>query len=118
MVSFLDGPAAGQSLALRRAPKLLRVVRGRGGAWDALDQLDDEPKRTEQIYVYLRQEDPKPTWIHLCMRPRSASGTYWTADYRYLPEQPADSQIRGTAAWRSWVTQQLPTLTNGVKHGS
>lgn len=107
MISFLDGPAAGESLALHRAPKLLRVVRTRKGEWDALDQLDDEPKPSEQIFVYRRRDDLPISRLHLlCGRGRnSGSGWYWTASYSVLEVQPGEHDTRTTAAWQAWATQ-------------
>jgi hypothetical protein len=52
IVTFVDGPAEGESLDLRRAPYFLRVVRGIDGKWDALDQLDDDPAMGETIFIY------------------------------------------------------------------
>lgn len=53
MITFRDGPAAGQVLQLRRVPVLLRVVCSSRGNWDALDQLAElaanghEPRQFE-----------------------------------------------------------------------
>ncbi len=109
MITFLDGPAKGESLALRRIPKLLRVVRSRRGQWDALDQLDDVPQPGETIFVYVRRDEPAPTWYHVCARGqgRSASGRYWNAEYSlFRGEEPADHVLRDTDAWRAWAAQQ------------
>jgi hypothetical protein len=113
VVTFLDGPAVGVQLQLRRIPLYLRVVHSGQRTWDALDQLDDEPKRNETIYVYRRDERQQPTKYHLCFRSRNkrASGVYWTCDYRFVAEQPADELVRSTEAWRAWVTEQLPPAT-------
>jgi hypothetical protein len=51
MTTFLDGPAKGQCLSLRRSPELLRVVE-LNGKWDALDQPEDEPKPGEKVHIY------------------------------------------------------------------
>ena len=52
---FIDGPAKGVVLDLERTPHYLRVVHdSETWQWDALDQLDDEPKPTETIFVYRR----------------------------------------------------------------
>jgi hypothetical protein len=109
MVTFLDGPAKCETLQLRRVPQLLRVVRSRQGEWDALDQLDDEPKATETIVVYRRRDDLQVSRYHILTgRPRRAgSGFYWMASYSVLPDQPADDQVRETAAWRAWATAWL-----------
>ena len=102
MVKFLDGPAAGVTLSLHRAPVLLRVVRSRNGNWDALDQLDDEPKPSETIHVYRLASEV--TNIHLCIRGKGKRGSGWyaMAEYRELPEQPGDEHTRSTEAWRAW----------------
>lgn len=103
MVSFLLGPAGGISLALRRAPKLLRVVRSASGEWDALDQLDDEPRPREEIFVYQLDETIPVERFHVCRSPRSSSGWYVRAQYLYLLNQPLDSDVRTTVAWRAWA---------------
>ena len=108
MIEFIDGPAVGQSLALHRAPKLLRVVRSRQGEWDALDQLNDEPKLSEQIFVYRRRDDLPISKYHLLCsgRAKRATGWYWRASYSAIEPQPGEHDIRDTAAWRAWATQQ------------
>lgn len=108
MVNFLDGPAGGVKLALRRIPILLRVVRA-GRRWDALDQLDDEPEPRETIFVYRRADDVPIRKYFICSRGRGKreSGLYWEASYRVLPEQPADDQVRSTEAWQTWAAEQL-----------
>jgi hypothetical protein len=110
MVTFLDGPAEGESLALRRIPVLLRVVRSRTGNWDALDQLDDEPKPTETITIYRRRDDLEVSKYHVRSRCRCESGFYWTASYSVLPEQPTDDQVRATSSWRAWATDALVAI--------
>lgn len=112
VVEFIDGPAAGESLALRRIPVLLRVVQSRAGKWDALDQLDDEPKPTETIFLYRRRDDLGITHYFVCSRGRGKreSGVYWNAKYAVLPEQPTDEEVRETAAWRQWATDALVKL--------
>lgn len=107
MIEFLDGPAAGQVLQLRRAPMLLRVVQSRRGAWDALDQLDDEPQATERIYIYRRCVLKPVSKVHVLCSPRKGSGFYWMASYRYLPDQPSDADVRSTAAWQAWAIALL-----------
>lgn len=104
MIRFLDGPAAGKSLVLRRAPLFLRVVQAPGGRLDALDQLSDEPQAGERVYVYVKAEDRGH--VHLLMSPRSASGWYAMADYRLHAEQPTDNEARDTERWRAWAMAQ------------
>jgi hypothetical protein len=110
MVRFEDGPAAGQTLALHRAPTYLRAVRGAKG-WDALDQLDDTPAADELIVVYRLAE--KPSQYHLlCGRGKrgNASGWYWNAVYRVVSPQPDDAVLRSNEEWQRWAqAQPLPS---------
>jgi hypothetical protein len=110
MIGFVDGPAASETLALRRAPILLRVVRSRQGKWDALDQPDDSPKAGEQIFVYRLAE--KPTRYHLCIRGKGKKegGFYWSGKYALLPESLADEVLRDTAAWARWCVRNFDRL--------
>lgn len=105
MITFRDGPAKGQTLQLRRAPFLLRVVQAADRSWDALDQLDDKPKRNEQIIVY--QLDPQTlTRYHLSCGRWGGSGWYMSGEYFVLEPQPDEEHLRETDAWRRWATQQ------------
>lgn len=97
MVKFLDGPAAGECLALRRAPSLLRVVKG-PREWDALDQLNDVPKRNERVYAYRLKGKALPVRLNA----RGCCGWYQLADYIYEADQPADAVMRDTVKWREW----------------
>jgi hypothetical protein len=107
MATFLDGPAAGASLALRRAPIFLRVVIGPRGKVDALDQLDDEPNANESVHVYRKRVDgPRG---HVCGRP---GGCFELGEYRYLPDAPGE-ELRAKAAWRTWVEQQAEASLSG-----
>lgn len=102
MVTFTDGPAAGESLSLRRAPRFLRVTRFQrsGWVWDALDQFGDEPNPCETLYAYERVGEAN--YVHMRMSPRSASGFYAMASYHFVPEQPSDQVMRDTDSWRAW----------------
>ena len=113
MIRFVDGPAAGQTMLLHRAPRFLRVVRGPGGKWDACDQLDDVPADDETITVYARGPE-KPGVLHVNMG-RLGGGWYVVAAYRLQPAQPADWQARETSAWQDWCRDQtgaaVPIIT-------
>lgn len=103
MTRFEGGPAHDEVLMLHRSPKLLRVVISPRGRVDALDQLDDEPRPKEKVSVYERVGEPFR--VHIRMSPRSASGYYAQATYKYLDEQPAADVIRDTHGWREWAVQ-------------
>jgi hypothetical protein len=100
MSRFLDGPAAGVSLLIKRAPALLRAVQKPDGSWDALDQFTDRPERNERIVVYRRVTEPATVHIN---RGRHGCGWQQMADYRVLAEQPADADVRQTSAWQAWA---------------
>ncbi len=99
MTTFFGGPANGRTLELRRSPVFLRVVEN-DGVFDALDQLHDEPKRTEIISVY--KLDGEVGRVHV-YRSGGKGGWFTVAEYKFLPDQPADAEIRETEAWREWT---------------
>ncbi len=116
MVKFQDGPAAGETLALRRVPKVLRVVCkrercGRLNNWDALNELEDEPESSESIFVYIRRDDLGVSKYHLLLNPRRLSGWYFNASYSFLAVQPADEIMRDTAKWRTWCDANVDRLS-------
>jgi hypothetical protein len=106
MTTFIDGPAQGEVLRLKRAPLFLRVVQN-GCAFDGLDQIEDEPAATEIIYVY-----------QLCERPAghvtTTGGTYPIARYRYFDPQPADSLVRENHSWKGWTQRTWDALKQRV----
>lgn len=106
MTHFDNGPAAGQTLMLKRAPKFLRVVEALG-VWDALDQLEDKPTPQETIYAYVRMGDPSMCHVN---RGSKGSGWYMVANYRLVPEQPTDAQMRDTSAWQEWCLEVADTF--------
>lgn len=122
MTKFLDGPAAGQTLSLRRAPILLRVVVRRRlkkgmlfpvtySTWDALDDPSDEPKPDEQIYVYRLASVPSRMFIRACGKGKKALGGAWPmAEYTFLAEQPDERHTREKAAWFAWADWQGPAI--------
>lgn len=106
MVSFADGPVAGQTLALRRAPIYLRaVVDETDGSVNALDQLDDTPGPSERVHVYRRVSYGGP--VHVCDRGRGQgrSGWYVIARYEHMPEVDGEA-LRLTEAWWDWAHGQ------------
>lgn len=97
MIQFIDGPAKGTTLDLRRAPVFLRVVIDPvGDVFDALDQLDDVPKPHESIHVY--RLIGQPTRYHVSLSPRRLSGCRYAAEYQFVAQQPDDLTMRDTAA--------------------
>lgn len=99
-----DGPCAG-TYSVRRAPHFLRAVRFEAKQ-DLLDQLDDEPRLGERVYVYEAIPgtifDPDTlarTGTFLCPPP-GASGRY-----RHRPDVDGEA-LRTTAAWRAWARAQ------------
>lgn len=107
MIEILDGPAAGRTFAVRRAPLLVRLVQERAllgdGGWDVLDQIDDYPKLDENVHVYRREPS---TWGIVCIRP---GGRYEMGKYRHvwLPHGLRET-LRQNETWRSWATGQKP----------
>lgn len=102
MITFLDGPAAGTKLSLHRAPIFLRVVIDREtGRVDALDQLNDVPKKSEAVHVYYC---PEPFMfrrdIIVCPPQAMASG-----EYTHRADVDGE-QFRETHVWRAWCRAQ------------
>lgn len=99
MTTFLDGPAMGQNLVLKRAPSFLRVVHNRvSGIYDALDIPEDEAGPNEDVYVYVLSQEPGR--CHVLKRP-TGSGWYIIAQYKLCPEQPLS--VRDNNVWHEWV---------------
>lgn len=101
MSSFLDGPAGGRSLGLRRAPHFLRVVTS-GVLVDALDQLDDSPLSGETVHVY---EMISFEFRGFVCRSGSGSGFQESAVYRHRHDADGEA-LRDAAAWRAWCRAQ------------
>jgi hypothetical protein len=87
MARFLDGPAEGVTLDLRRAPTYLRAVSRPGGyvgsrlrqrPWDALDLPEDRRNPDEVVEVY---KIVPGTWGQVFVRP---GGEYQYGDYRHV----------------------------------
>ena len=111
MTRFLDGPAAGLSLSLRRAPLYLRAACSRGH-WDALDQLGDEPRPTERLTAYKRVGAVDR--LHLKCQARNGSGWYESATYAVAHDQPDQETMRDSASWREWcVAETRARLAGG-----
>lgn len=117
MTTFDDGPAKGRTLSLRRAPWLLRVVRSKAGEWDALDQLDDTPKRGETIHVYRRVTEVNRYHLKASGKMKAASGFYEGAAYKALPIQPKPEEVWETEAWRTWCTTKGKKVLAALQRG-
>lgn len=105
MTRFTDGPAAGVVLGLRRSPLFIRVVLDRYAEkpiWDALDQLHDQPKPSEDLWVY---KLVKCEGI-ACVRMAKGGGCFPIAEYVYVPEQPPVEVLKNMEKWRAWAAAQ------------
>lgn len=124
MTRFLDGPAAGQTLMIKRSPIFLRVTRrkaplrgdGFSIVFDALDAPDDTPAPDEELLCYRATSDKPSGNVHLRLsgKAKQASGFYPIGEYALYPEQPADEVMRDNARWREWCKQQA--LAHNIKH--
>lgn len=110
MSHFIDGPAKGVSLQVRRAPIVLRVTQSSDGVWDALDQPDDEPRTDEAVYVYLLVSGISR--CHIRATSKRASGFFESGHYRLLDPQPNDSEIRKTSDWKLWCEKNETWIRN------
>ena len=98
MITFRNGPAKGVTLMVRRAPLLVRVVKGK--EWDALDGYGDTPQPEETIHVYRRVTGV--TRVHLLTPKRAGSGWFERAEYVHSAAQPEDATARSMITWRQW----------------
>lgn len=103
---FRDGPADEQIKHFARAPLFLRVVIDEDGSVDVLDLLDDEPKATEKIEVYLRSGVEG----FLCGRGQTGSGQ--TVGYVHVPiDEPFSTEhFRDADKWRRWADTYGPQI--------
>lgn len=98
MTTFEDGPAQGKTLLLHRAVMFLRVTE-ENGEFDALDQREDEPKPTENLYAYVIAREPGMCHIN---RGGGKGGFYVLAHYKFATEQPDDATMRDFDKWSKW----------------
>lgn len=103
---FLDGPAEGANLSLRRCPYFIRVVVDELGGVDALDQLDDTVRPGETAYVYVLRD--VPTHAIACTRGKGCRSLV-IAEYRLHEEQPSQDTLRDNASWQEWAADQGKT---------
>ncbi len=105
MITFLNGPAKGQSLSLTRAAYFLRIVHGPKG-WDGLDQLEDTPAPDETIHIYRAANTPSTVHVDGCTNGKRWSKWMVHGEYRLAIEQPDDATARNNPAWREWCQDQ------------
>lgn len=104
MTTFQDGPAHGKTLMLKRSPKFLRVVEAAGKQeFDALDQPEDTPAITENIYAYVLDKNLGSCHIN---RGRGCGGFYPICEYRFVEKQPPEASMRDGKAWEDWCATQ------------
>ena len=120
MTHFLDGPAKGAHLMLRRAPLFLRVTQSAAG-FDALDQLDDSPAAGERLHAYRRVE--RPTSMHLDYfdaKTRRKVGAWFTvARYRLVAgDQPAHDVMADRSRWRAWCRRAAAAECSTAEGGA
>lgn len=105
-------PMFRKSLQLSRVPKYLRFVCQNigkpGREWDALDQLDDQPKPEEEIIAAVLVDR---TSVHLDGVNKATGKRFgkWIEEAVYEPTavQPPDDTLRDTAKWQAWCEAQL-----------
>lgn len=114
MSHFLDGPAVGTVLSLRRSPLFLRVVRDTAsGDFDALDQLDDSVRDNEVVFAYRLVKHTGSAFI--CSRGRGCQQMQ-ISSYCLCEEQPLPAVLRDNAAWREWATNQAEAMLQNFVH--
>lgn len=110
MSTFLNGPAADVSLVIRRAPLYLRAVQSaKKGEWDALDQLNDEPKPKEKVFAYRKIRDVMKGFMDGQTKGGGRrTGTYFEhGEYVFVEPQPNDEIMRSREKWQEWCFQQV-----------
>jgi hypothetical protein len=116
MLTFVDGPAAGKTIGLRRAPRFLRITRRRfllgmedpGEEFDGLDQPGDIARHDESLYAYETKKLEGRAHMRFSGKAKSASGIYDIAEYRFIEPQPADDIMRDNKKWIAWCERQPP----------
>jgi hypothetical protein len=105
MTTFVDGPAKGKNLMLKRACFFLRVVEKKTSLleseFDALDQPEDTPGPDEIIHVYQLTKNPGMCHLNIRKGGKHAGGFYPISEYRLCAEQPGDA-VRDNSAWVKW----------------
>ena len=104
MTEFLDGPAAGQCLMLRRAPLYLRaaVTRGDPPTWHALEQAAAEPRPGEDLVAYRR--------VGPLAAAKLWGGYFALAKYRAIDPPPDAATLRDNATWQAWCLARVAAI--------
>lgn len=114
MVEFIDGPAKGAKLNLRRTPKFLRVVIDVTGNVDALDLKTDRAQNNEKVYAYRAVDGSQQSgFLCGCGKPVGGCVLFCRAVYNICKEQPDDCIMRHRALWEQWV--ESVNLSESVK---
>jgi hypothetical protein len=102
MTKFIDGPAIGKTLMLKRTPILLRVTELLG-VFDALNELDDVARPEERLHCYVMSK-----YLGACHINRSGGrgGFYPIAEYKLREQPPTEVEMRDNAAWAKWCDSQ------------
>lgn len=112
---FQDGPAAGKTLMLKRAPIFPRVVvHSETGEVDALDQVDDSPRPGETCHAYILTGRPGSCHIN---RGGGRGGFYPVSEYRLVAEQPGQNTMRDLVAWRAWTENHAHLIPEDLRNG-
>jgi hypothetical protein len=99
---FIDGPAAGTTLELQRAPHFLRVVIDNEGGVDALDQISDTPMDNESIYVY-RMSANLGRGIACSRGKNGGCRSFLMCEYKVHANQPSDDVLRDNDKWSEFA---------------
>lgn len=108
----LNLPGFANVLLLQRTPVFLRFTLDGKDQWDALDQLDDEPRPDEQVVV-AKLAGTTSLHIDRVVNRRRVGEWIKMLDYEPLAEQPPDEVVRDTVKWRAWCEAQMEN-----KHGA
>lgn len=99
MTTFLDGPAIGKTLMLRRTPIFLRVTE-EGGSFDALNSPGDTARPTEKLFAYVMVRHHGSVHLNIA---GGKGGVFQRCDYKLIELQPADAEMRDQWTWGEWV---------------
>lgn len=102
---FFRHPLFRGSLSLKRTPKFLRFacagIATCSRNWDALDQLDDEPREGETLMAGVLVDQSS---VHLdrVVKGRRVGEWHSTATYELIEPQPDAATMRDNEKWRAW----------------